>query len=180
MRILNFCKCKLDKKYLIACIITIILAIICGIVLHVFSGISSYTYNFADTYVFCVINFKNAKIFFSHLAVDLFYFYLFFLIGYFTKCKYLTCPILFLKWLFAVTYIIILFTCFSVEGIIVALIVFIPSFLLSTVFCFCACEFCRFLNKNFVFFFAAVLALISTVITFLLVNILFRVLIVIV
>ena len=171
---------KLDKKYLIACLLSIILAIICGIVLFIFGGISVYTYNFTDNYIFNVLNFKNVTLFFSHLAVDLFYFYVFFLIGYFTKLKYLTCPILFLKWFFAITYTIILFTCFSLEGIIVALIVFIPSYLVSTVFCLIIGESCRCLNKNITFIFPAVLALLSTIAMICLVNIIFRILIVIV
>lgn len=180
MGILNFCKCKADKKYLIACLITIILAIICGIVLYVCNGFSVYTYNFADSYVFCVLNFKNVRLFFSHIAVDLFYFYVFFLIGYFTKYKFLSCPVLFLKWFFAINYVIILFTCFSVEGIVVAAVVFIPSLLISTAFCIIVCDFCKCLKKSIVFFFAAIMAIISTVITLLFMNILFRVLIVIV
>lgn len=180
MGISNFCKQKWDKKYLIACLITIILAIICGIILNIFGGISAYSYNFADTYVFLVLNFQNVRLFFSHLAVDLFFFYVFFLIGYFTKYKYISCPVLFLKWFFAINYVIILFTCFSIEGIIVALIVFIPSFIISSVLCIFICNFCRCLKNSFVFFFAAVLALVSTLATIILINIFFRVLIVIV
>lgn len=180
MRILNFYKCKCDKRYLIVCLITVFLAIICGIVLHICSGIGVFTYNFADTYIFYIVNFKNISLFFSHLVVDLFYFYVFFLIGYYTKLKYLTCPVLFLKCLFAVMYAMILFTCFSIEGIIVALIVFLPSFLISSILCVLICDCCKYLKKSIVFYFAAVLALISTLIFLLLVNLLFRVLIVIV
>ena len=180
MRIFNVSKLKWDKKYIIAHIIVIFAAIICGIVLYICAGISVYTYNFADTYVFYVLNFKNVNLFFAHLVVDIFYFYTFFLIGYFTRYKYLTCPILFLKWFFGITYVIILFTCFSIEGIIVALVVFMPSFLISTVFCIFTCEFCKYLKKSFAFLLGAVLALISTTAMIVLVNILFRVLIVIV
>ena len=180
MGIFNFNKCKVDSKYLIACLITVILAIICGIVLYICAGISVYTHNFADTYIFYVINFKNVRLIFAHLAVDLFYFYVFFFIGYFTKLKYLSCPILFLKCFFAITYIIILFTCFSIEGIIVAIVVFIPSFLISSVCCVAVCEFCKILKKSYAFIFPAVMAVLSTVIMSLLINIIFRVLIVIV
>ena len=175
-----FNKFQIDKKYLLTCLIAVILAIICGIVLYICAGISVYTYNFADTYIFYVLNFKNVNLFFAHLVVDIFYFYTFFLIGYFTKLKYLTCPILFLKWFFGITYVIILFTCFSIEGIIVALVVFIPSFLISTIFCIVTCEFCKYLKNSFAFLFGAVLALISTTAMIVLVNVFFRVLIVIV
>lgn len=171
---------KLDKKYLLACGIVIILAIICGIVLYICSGISVYTYNFADSYVFLVINFSNVRLFFSHFFVDLFYFYAFFLIGYFCKYKYFSCPVLFLKWFFAITYSIILFTCFSIEGIMVALIVFIPCFFVSTFFCIFACSYCKCINKKYVFAFPAALALVSTLVMVLLINLFFRLVIVIV
>lgn len=180
MGISFFKKYALDKKYLLACSIVIILAIICGIVLYIFAGISINTYSFADTYVFYIINFKNTRLFFAHLAVDVFYFYIFFFIGYFTKYKYLTCPILFLKWFFGITYTIILFTCFSIEGILVAIVVFLPSFLVSTLFCIIVCEYGKILKKNYAFLLGAVMALVSTTIMILLVNIIFRVIIVIV
>lgn len=180
MRFFNFYKKTCDKNYLIVCLVTVILAIICGIVLHICGGIGSFLFNFADNYVFCVLNFKNVKLFFSHIIVDLFYFYIFFLIGYFTKMKYLTCPVLFLKCLFAVMYSLILFSCFSVEGIITALIVFIPSFIISTLLCVIICDVCKCLKKSIVFIFAAVLALVSTLIMLILLNVLFRVLIIIV
>lgn len=173
-------KYKLDKKFVLACIFSVLLAIICGIVLYICAGISIYTYNFADTYVFYILNFKNVNLFFAHLVVDIFYFYAFFFIGYFTKYKYLTCPILFLKWFFGITYVIILFTCFSIEGIIVAIVVFIPSFLISSIFCILSCDFSKYLKKSIAFFFGAVLAFISTTAMILLINVFFRVLIVIV
>ena len=180
MRIFNFKKIKFDKKYLLACLIAVILAIISSIVLYIFSGISIYTYNFADTYIYYVLNFSNVRLFFSHFAVDLFYIFSFFLIGCFTKHKYLTCPILFLKWFFAITYVIILFTCFSIEGIIVALVVFIPSFLISSLFCLYACDCGRCLKRKYALLFVLLMAVISTLLTLLLINVIFRILIVIV
>lgn len=180
MRIFNFKSQKFDKKYLIACIITVLAAIICGIVLYICSGISVYTYNFADSYVGFVLNFSNVSLFFSHFAVDLFYFFVFFIIGYFCKYKFFSCPVLFLKWFFAITYAIILFTCFSIEGIIVALIVFIPGFIISTAFCIFLCDFGKCLKKNYIILFPIFLALISSLITLLLINVFFRLLIIIV
>ncbi len=180
MGILKLQSKKPDKKYLIVCLISLILAIICGIVLHICCGISVYSYNFADTYIYYVLNFANARLFFSHLAVDIFYFYVFFLIGYFCKYKYFSCPVLFLKCFFAVIYSIILFSCFSFEGIIVSLVVFLPSFLISSLCCIIICGECKGLKKSIVFFCPAILALLSSVLMLILVNVFFRLLIIIV
>ena len=180
MRIFNCDKLKWESKFIITSVIVIFASIISGIVLFKLSDFNDYAYNFADIYVFYIFNFKNGHLFLAHFLSDLFYFYAVFLICYFTKLKVLGYIILFIKALFAVFYCAVLFAFFGSEGLIVALIVFIPSFLLSLAIYLVILEQCRFLCKPFAFFAPAICALISSIVLLLLVNVIFRVIVVIV
>lgn len=180
MRIFNCNKLKWDKRHLIAYVIVIILSIICGIVLFKLGNISSYVYQYADTYVFYVFNFKNGSIFFSHILSELFYLYVVFLLAYFTKLKFLAYPIIFIRTTIIVIYAALLFSFFGAEGIIVAMIVFIPSFACSLALLIALCEQCGQLCKPLVFFSPAIAALINSIILLLFVNVVFRVIVVIV
>lgn len=180
MRNLSFKGCKCDLRYLIAVIITFLCAIICGIVLYKVATINIYFKNFAEDYVYYVFNFKNSKIIFSHLLSELIYIYIFFLIGYFTRFKYLTLIIVFIRGLYFAVYAAILFELVTFGGITVAVLVFIPTYLISLFFCWLTAESCKNINKKFVFFLPAVLALVNTVVMVVLVNVVFRVVIVIV
>ena len=164
MRILSFNIKNCDKKYLIAFLIVLICSIICGIVLYKISNINIYFVDFANDYIFFIFNFSNGKLIFPHLLSELFYLYLFFIIAYFTKLKYLTFFVLFLRGIYFSIYCAILFSLNSLGGVTVAIIVFIPASLLSVVFCCLIADTCRIINKKYVF----------------LVNVLFRVIIVIV
>lgn len=179
MRILKTDKFKWELKYLIAIGITVILAIISGIVLYKISNISSYIFNFANSYVCFVFNFDNGALFFSHLLSNLFYLYIIFLLSYFTKVKFLSFLLLFIKSFFTVFYCIVLFVLFSIEGIVVALLVFIPCYIVWL--CCFAVVFlqCRCFGSPFVFFLPAVLSLADSIIMLLLVNFVFRVIVVI-
>ncbi len=97
MRNLSFCGVKWDKKYALAFIIALICSFICGIVLCNFINYSTSLLNLADDYVYYVFNFKNGNIIFPHLLGDMLYFYIFFLISYFTKFKYLNLIFVFFK-----------------------------------------------------------------------------------
>lgn len=180
MRIFNCNKLKWDRRCLIAYGIVIIVSIICGIVLFKLGNLSSYVFQYADSYVFYVFNFQNGSIFFSHFLSELFYLYVVFLLAYFTKLKFLAYPILFLRTLFIVIYTALLFSFFGAEGIIVAIIVFIPSYLCSVLFLVVLCEQCRQICRPLVFFCPAIIALINSIILLLLVNVVFRVIVVIV
>lgn len=179
MRILNTNKFQWEKKYIIAFIIAVILAIISDIVLYKISNISSYIFNFANSYVCFVFNFNNASLFFSHLFANLFYFYIAFALSYFTKLKFLNVLLLFIKSFFTVFYCIVLFVLFSIEGIIVAVLVFIPCYV-AWLFCFviislqikCFCS-------PFAYFLPAILALADSLVMLILVNFVFRVIVVI-
>lgn len=180
MRILKRNKLKWEIKSIIAYGIALLLAIICGIVLFKLNNISSYVCNFADVYVFYVFNFKNGSLFFSHFLSELFYLYIAFLICRFTKLKFLVYPIYFIRALFFTLYAAILFSFFATEGVIVALIVFIPSFLLSTFFYILVCEQSKLLCPPYSYLCPAVLALVNSLIFLLLINVVFRLIVVIV
>lgn len=180
MRIFDFKKVQWDIKYLIAFCTTVLLAIILGIVLFKVSSINIYLYNFTDNYIFYVFSFSNVKLIFSHLLSELFYLYLVFLLVYFTKLKYLSLVIVFIRCLFAVVYSAIMCVTFGFGGILVAVLVFIPLSLVSVVTCWLITESCNLINKKFVFFYPAILAAVNGLLMIILVNILFRFIIMIV
>ena len=94
MRNLSFCKLKWDKKYLIAFSVTLICAIISGIVLYIFANINIYFENYAHDYVYFVFNFKNGNLIFPHLLSEtiiiffLFFYYFFGLLFYQVQISY--------------------------------------------------------------------------------------------
>lgn len=180
MRFLKSTKFKWDVRFLIADGIVILSAIICGIVLYKINSFSNYVFNFADIYIYYVFNFNSGKLFISHIISELFYLYVVFLLAYFTKLKILAYPLLFLRALFTALYIIILCALFGTEGLIVTLLVFIPSFICSVAFFIIVREQCRQLCVPYSYLCPAVLALLNTIILLLLVNVVFRVIVVIV
>ena len=177
---LSFNKFSCDKKYIIASIITLICSIICGIVLYELSNINIYFVDFVNNYIFYVFNFRNSKLIFPHLLVELFYLYLFFLIAYCTRLKFLTLILLFIRGIFFIIYSAILCSLNSLGGVTVAVLVFIPLTVTSMILCYVIAEFCKVLNKKIVFFVPAIFALLNTLLLIILVNLLFRVIIVIV
>ena len=180
MRNLSFNEFSCDKKYIIASIITLICSIICGVVLYKLSNINIYFVNFANNYIYYVFNFKNSKLIFPHLLVELFYLYLFFVIAYFTKLKFLTLIVLFVRGIFFTVYAAILLSLNSLGGVTVAVLVFIPASVVSMILCNLIAESCKIFNKKIVLFVPAVCAVINTILLIILVNLLFRVIIVIV
>lgn len=180
MRNLSFNGYKWDKRYLIASIITLICSIICGIVLYKIVTINIFFRNFAEEYIYYVFNFKNSTLLISHLLSELFYLYIFFLIGYFTKFKYLTLILVFVRGLFFAVYAAILIGLNALGGVSVAVLVFIPVSCVSLCLCWLTVEICKIINKRYVFFMPAIFAFIVTLIMIILVNIVFRVVIVIV
>lgn len=180
MRIFKTNKLKWDIRFLIVDAIVIIAAIICGIVLYKLNSISNYVYNFANIYIFYVFNFNSGRLFISHILSELIYLYVVFLLAYFTKLKILAYPLLFLRTLFTSLYIAILCSLFGTEGIIVAILVFIPGYICSVAFFIILREQCRQICPPYSYICPAVLALINTIALLLLVNIVFRVIVVIV
>ena len=169
-----------DKKFILAFAITLICAIICGIVLYkpVISNV--YFKDFADNYVFYVFNFKNSRLLFTHLLSDLIYLYVIFFICYFTKLKYFTLILIFLRGLFFGIYTAILFGVSSFGGSIVAIFVFVPSTLISIALCYFVADFCNNVYKKYAVFMPLVLSLLNLIVYALLINVLFRIVIIIV
>lgn len=180
MRNLSFKGLKVDKRYLIAVLIAILCSIISGIVLYNLANMSIYFWDYAENYVCMIFNFKNGSLIFPHLLGELFYIYLFFVIGYFTRLKYLTLIPVFIRVTFFVIYIAVLIELNVLGGITVAIIVYVPISVISIIFCCITTETCRIINKKAVFFFPAILAVSNTLIFLFLINVVFRIIIVIV
>lgn len=180
MRNFSLFGCKLDVKYFFTTVFTLICSIISGIVLYKCANIGIYFQEFSQNYIYFIFNFDNISLIFPHILSELFYIYLFFLIGYFTKLKYISLIIVFIRGLFFSIYAAILFELNAFGGITVAILVFIPTSLISFSMNFIISDCCKCLNKRYVFFIPAALALINTLFMILLVNIVFRIVIVIV
>lgn len=180
MGIFDFKKIKWDQRFLICAIIVLIVAIISGIVLFKLTTINAYFWNYAEIYVFYVFNFKNGSLFFSHFISELFYFYAIFFIAFFTRLKFIALIIIFIRSVFAAIYFCILCCFFGVGGVIVAILVFLPVFLVSVALCLFLAESCKAINSKLIFIFPAVLSLLNTIMMLTIVNVFFRVIIVIV
>ena len=180
MRNLSFNGLKWDKKYFIAVIIALICSIISGIVLYKLANISVYFCKYAEDYIFFIFNFKNGNLILPHILSELFYIYLFFIIGYFTRFKYLTLIFIFIRGLYFAVYTALLIELNALGGITVAVLIFIPVSVVSLFFCCLITDSCNILNKKLVLFAPAILAVTNTIIFLLLINVVFRVVIVIV
>lgn len=180
MRIFDFKKIQWDFRYLLCFGIVILAAIICGIVLYIFSNLNVYFIENAQTYVFFVYNFKNTELFFSRFFADLFYLYIFLLLSYCTKFKYLTLIFLFLRCLFITLYACILCALCGFGGVMAALLIFIPTSLLSLALCYFIAESCTICNKKYVFFLPLIISLIASLAFLLFHNVIFRIIIIIV
>lgn len=176
----NFCcnDLKPDKKFLLVFIITLLCAIICGIVLYkpVISNI--YFINFTSDYVYNVYNYKNSALLLSHILSDLIYLYIAYFICCFTKFKFLTLIIVFLRGIFFGVYVAVLFGITSFGGAIVGIFVFIPSSLVSIAMIYVVAEFCKIIK--YAPFLPLALTLIDCVVYAVFINIVFRVVIAIV
>ena len=180
MRNFSLCGYKWDKKYFFAFLIAVICSIICGIVLYkpVISNI--YLRNLVIDYVYNIFNFKNSALIFPHFLVGLIYLYTLFLIAYFTKFKYCTLVLVFLKGVFFGIYIAIIMSANAFSGVVVGIIVYIPSSIISFVLCYLIVEFCRVCDNKFAPFLPAAAAVVDTVIFVILLNLVFRAVIAIV
>lgn len=180
MRNLSFKWCKWDKKYFIASLIAFICSIVCGIILYKFVSINNFFNNYAKDYIFYIFNFKNSKIIISHVLSELFYFYIFFLISYLTRFKYLTIALIFLRGLYFSVYSAILIGFNAFGGVTVALFVYIPVSVISVFLCCVVADCCKVIYKKYAYFVPLFFAILNTLILLLLVNVVFRVVIVIV
>lgn len=180
MRIFDFKKICWDIKFIIVYFSVLLLSIILGIVLYNIAKVNMYFYDFANDYIYCIFNFSNGALFFSHLISELFYLYVVFFIAYFTKLKYLTLIVIFIKSLFVAIYCAVLCGIFGFGGIMVSVFVYIPISLISFVACLFLIEACRVINRKYAFAFPAIVALLISLILLIFVNVLFRMIIIIV
>ena len=180
MRNLSLYGYKWDKKFFFAFLITLLCAMTCGIVLYKPVTANVYFIELGYTYVFRVFNFKNTELFFAHFFSDLIFLYIIFLICYCTKMKYLSLILIFLRGLFFGIYIAILVGVSTFGGTIVMIFVFLPSTIISLALCYAVSEFCKVCNQKFVFALPAALALADAILMLLLINVVFRIVIIIV
>ena len=174
MRNFSICDYKWDKKYFFAFLIAVICSIICGIVLYKPAISNIYLRDLVYDYVYNVFNFKNSSLIFPHLLVGLIYFYAVFLVAYFTKFKYLTLIFVFLRGVFFGVYISIIMTANAFGGIVVGLIVYIPSSLISFSFCYLIVEFCKVFDSKYALFLPVAAAVLDTLFFIVLINLVFR------
>mgnify|MGYP001778256435 FL=1 len=177
MRTFRLKAIKFEKGYVIAYIVTIILAIITGIVLCVTVQFNPYMQNYASEYIYFVYNFRTLSLFLPCLFYGLVYGYVFFFIGYCTKLRWISLPILFLRGMIGAVYAVLIISVSSFGGVMVAVFVFIPSTLVSLFLNVVLVETVRFFNKRFAPFLPTVFALAGALAECLLLNVLFRVVI---
>lgn len=180
MRKSFFCGYKPDTRYLIAFAITLVCSIICGIVLYKPVTTNIYFRDFASEYVYNAFNFNNSALLFPHLLSDLIYLYALFFIVRFTKLKYLTLIFIYIRGLFLGIYSVLMVAVCSISGVLVLIIVFLPSTIISVALCLVVAEGCKLFNKKYSIAVPAIFAVADLIILALLVNLLFRVIIIIV
>ena len=127
MRALRFPELKWDRRYIIAYIITIFLAIICGIVLFKVTTMSIYLQNYASEYIYYVYNFKNGTLVVQRLLYGMVYGYALFIIAYFTRRRYFTVPVLFFKAGLGAIYACMLISVGGFAGVLSVIFMFVPS-----------------------------------------------------
>jgi len=180
MRILSFKSIKWDKNFLISFIITLICSIICGIVLCKIALNYIYFTNIACEYVDKVFLFKTWDLIFPRFIADLLYLFAIMLICRFTKLKYLTLIFIFLRGFFFGMYTAVLVCVNAVGGVLAIIFVFIPSSLVSIALCYFITELCKVCNDKYLLLIPIILTLADCLITILLLNVVFRVVIIIV
>lgn len=180
MRNSYFGNYKPDIRFILAFAITLACSIICGIVLYKPVTCNAYFRDFASEYVYNVFNFKNFTLIIPHAVSDLIFFYVLFFVCYFTKFKYATLALIFIKGLFLGIYSSLLVVVCAFSGVLVLLLVFLPSTLVSLAICLVIAEGCKLINKKNASWFPAIFALADCILLVILINILFRVVIIIV
>lgn len=180
MRNSSFFGYKPDFKFILAFIIVLGCSIICGIVLYKPVTSNEYFRNFVCEYVYNAFNFNNGPILLSHILADLIYLYALFFICYFTKIKYPTLVFIFIRGLFLGIYSSLLIIVCSFSGILVLLIIFLPSTIVSLALCLIIMEGCKLFPKKYAVGIPAVMAVVGCLVLVILVNFIFRIIIIIV
>lgn len=177
MRAFRFSELRWDKKYIIAYIITIFLAIMCSIVLCKNVFVSVYLQNYVSEYIYNVYNFHNGTLALQRLLYSLVYGYVLFAIAFFTRRRYFTIPVLFLKAGLCGIYACLLIFMGGFAGVLTVIFLFIPSSLVSLFLNILLIENCKSFGNAVAPFLPLILAALDVIIYLLLLNILFRVVI---
>lgn len=180
MGIFSFDKKSLDKKYIIAYIIVVLCGTVCGIVLFKSAKVNGYLKGYAQNYVNYVYSFKNASLIFPRLFCETAFCYIFYFLGKKGAVRFLSLVVVFLRVLFVGLYTAMLFSCYSFGGAMAALLVYIPLSLFSLFCYFASVQFSCCVNKKYRIFFPLALVTASVILQLIVVNIVFRVIIIIV
>lgn len=174
MKAFFFNKHELDKKYLIACLVTICCGIMCGIVLVLVCTVPYEIKKYAEYYIKYVLKFKNENLLFPYF-LHCFIFCLVFLgFAYLKKLKYLSLAVLFLRAFVFGYYFILLLMVGEVGGAVVALFVFMPSSLISFALTISITEIKDCVNKKYCLFLPLVFAIVALILYSILLNVVFR------
>lgn len=180
MRIYHFKGKDIESTFIFAAICVAIAAIISGIVLFITVGINDYFYNFADIYIFYAFNFKNGSIFISRFFNEAVYLYAVFFIVRATRTRYAVLPFIAIRLFIAAFYGAVLFGVFFTEGAIVALFVFLPSCAVSLALILISAFICDGKLRGCAYALPLIFALISALASLVLLNVVFRTVIIIV
>jgi hypothetical protein len=175
MGILNYSLKKQDKIYIICSILTILLAIMSGIVLFNTVNIDVYFVTLTNTYIYNILNFANTKLFFSVFFTQIFYLFIFFVFSYILRIRYITLIFIFIRVLFYTLYTLILCTSVSFGGLFIFFIVFLPYSILSLCCYLCLILFCQCINSRYIYLAPLILALGISIIYIVLINIPLRI-----
>lgn len=180
MRIFDKDAINWNKKEIFCCVLVVILAVMCSIVLYITNNFSVYLYNFVKNYIYSVFNFNNAALFFGQFLTNLFYYFLALLFCRFKKVRYLYLIVIFVKTLFTFYYFVALFIIFSLEGVIAAFIVFLPCYIFFMVKFFFLCTQSACIERRYKLFSPVIFVLCDGIFILVLVNLIFRFIVVIV
>lgn len=180
MRIYRFRGKEIENDFIVSAIICSIVAIMSGIVLAIIVGFDDYFYNFADIYIFYVFNFKNGSLFGGRFLSELLFLYCVFFLVRATHSRYPALIFIFFRLFFSAFYVSVLFAAFRTEGALVAIFVFLPCSILSVLLIFITAFVCEGKLRPVSYCIPGALALLSSLLLLLVVNILFRAIVIIV
>jgi hypothetical protein len=169
-----------DKKFFILSLIAIICGTMCGIIVSLSTSIGNYLGKYATYYVKYIYKFNNEALLFPYLGHTLLFCFIFWVFSFLKPAKILSFIVFLVRSFFFGVYLILLITYGDVGGVIVILLVFVPMSVISILCCFiCLNSKCFHLQK-LSFLLPLCLSLAAFLIFVLLLNVIFRFVVVIV
>ena len=179
MRAFRFFELKWDKRYIIVYIVAIILAIICGVVLCKTTHMSLDLQNYAAEYIYYIYNFHNGTLVVQRILYGLVYGYALFCIAYLTRWKFFVVPVLFLKAGLSTVYAYMLISTAGFTGVMAVIFMFVPSAVVSLILNIFLIENCNSFGRGVAPFLPLIVTASEVIIFLLLLNVVFRVVVLI-